>query len=192
MNITSVNIPNRFKVSSQQFELLAKFNRDRRLERKSDGELIIMPPTGSNTGRRNFEIAVQLGIWNKEAKQGVAFDSSTGFLLPNGAYRSPDASWIENFRWNGLTKEEQDGFAPICPNFIIELRSLSDNLTPLQEKMKEYIDNGAKLGWLIDPKNRQVEIYRSNKTVEIKDNPNNLSGEDVLKGFTLDLAAIWQ
>ena len=138
----------------------------------------------------NIKITTQLEIWNSEHKLGIAFDSSTGFKLPNGAKRSPDASWIKLDRWNSLTTEEQEQFAPICPDFVVELRSKTDALKPLQEKMQEYLDNGAKLGWLIDYQNQQVEIYRVNQPVEIVNSPSSLSGEKVLPNFTLNLTEI--
>jgi Uma2 family endonuclease len=149
-----------------------------------------MPPTGSDTGRRNVKITTQLDIWNSQNNLGEVFDSSSGFKLPNGAHRSPDASWVRRERWEALTPEQQEGFAPICPDFVVELRSPSDSLKKIQEKMQEYIENGARLGWLIDRKNRRVEIYRPNRDVEILENPATLSGEDVLPGFVLDLTPI--
>lgn len=186
-----VNIPSNLKVSEEQFEALAIANRDLRLERKHDGELIIMPPTGSNTGKKNLKIAVQLGIWTERPQTGTAFDSSSGFKLPNGAVRAPDASWVSDAKWNALTTEQQDSFAPICPEFVVELRSPADSLTKIREKMSEYMDNGALLGWLIDPINKKIEIYRQGKTVEILDNPATVSGENILPGFTLNLDKIW-
>ncbi|MBD2005300.1 MULTISPECIES: Uma2 family endonuclease [Cyanophyceae] len=177
-------------LTDEQFWKLCQNNRDYRFERTAAGELIIMPPTGSETGNHNFDIAVELGIWNKRTNLGKGFDSSSGFKLPNGANRSPDASWIRRDRWDALTAEEQQGFAPICPDFVIELRSKSDSLKELQEKMQEYMENGARLGWLIDRKNQRVEIYRQGQDVEILENPATLSGEDVLPGFVLDLKQI--
>ena len=177
-------------LTDEQFWQLCQRNREYRFEANSQGDLIIMPPTGSDTGKRNFDIIVQLGIWNKKFKLGVAFDSSTGFTLPNSAKRSPDASWIKLDRWNNLTTEEQEKFAPICPDFVIELRSKTDLLKTLQEKMQEYIDNGASLGWLIDRQNQKVEIYRVNKSVETLTSPSSLSGENILPNFTLDLTEI--
>lgn len=187
----TLTIPQAFKVTHEQFKELAIANRDLRLERTEEGELIIMPPTGSETGNRNLGIEAQLWLWNRQTKLGIAFNSSTGFYLPNGANRSPDASWIKLKRWQALTEEEKQGFAPICPDFVVELRSVSDNMKPLREKMQEYIDNGAKLGWLIDRKNRKVEVYRQGCDVEILDNPTSLSGEDILPGFILNLTEVW-
>ena len=194
MNIETLTLDSPLQLSinltDEQFWQLCQRNRDYRFEANAKGDLIIMPPTGSDTGRRNSDIIVQLGIWNKQNKTGVIFDSSTGFTLANGAKRSPDASWIKLARWNSLTTEEQEKFAPICPDLVVELRSKTDRLKPLQEKMQEYINNGASLGWLIDRQNRQVEIYRVNRTVEIISSPNSLSGENVLPNFVLDLTEI--
>jgi Uma2 family endonuclease len=188
---TTITIPQTFKVTHEQFQQIAAVNRDLRLERTATGELIIMAPTGSETGNRNLDISGQLWLWNRQTKLGIAFDSSSGFKLPNGADRSPDASWVKLERWQTLTPKEQEGFAPLCPDFVVELRSKSDNMEPLREKMREYIANGARLGWLIDRKNQKVEIYRQNQDVEILDVPRTLSGEDVLPGFVLDLTDVW-
>ncbi|MEH2196816.1 Uma2 family endonuclease [Nostoc sp.] len=177
-------------LTDEQFFQMCQKNRDYRFERTASGELLIMPPTGSDTGNRNFDMVVELGIWNKQTKLGKGFDSSTGFTLPNGAERSPDASWVKIERWNALTPEQQEKFAPICPDFVIELRSRTDSLKELREKMQEYIENGVQLGWLIDRKNKRVEIYRPGKDVEILDNPASVSGENVLPGFVLDLQYI--
>jgi Uma2 family endonuclease len=178
------------QVSLEQFEVLAVANRDLRLERTAGGELIVNPPTGWETGESNFSIISQLGNWYVEREDlGKAFDSSTGFILPNGAIRSPDASWVSRERWQALA--EKGTFANICPDFVVELRSKSDRRSELQAKMREYIDNGTRLGWLIDPQNHQVEIYRLGKEVEVLVNPSQLSGEDVLPGFVLDLKRVW-
>lgn len=177
-------------LSDEQFFQLCQHNRDYQFERTASGELIIMPPTGSETSRRNADLTSQLRVWNRETKRGVVFDSSGGFTLPNGADRSPDASWVKKERWDALTPEQKDSFAPLCPDFVVELRSRTDSLKKLQEKMQEYIDNGAKLGWLIDRQNRRVEIYRPGQDVEIIENPATLSGEDVLPGFVLNLEEI--
>ncbi len=194
MNATTTTFPSTLKLkidlTDEQFFQMCQKNRDYRFERTASGELLIMPPTGSDTGNRNFDMVVELGIWNKQTKLGKGFDSSTGFTLPNGAERSPDASWVKIERWNALTPEQQEKFAPICPDFVVELRSRTDSLKELQEKMQEYIENGTQLGWLIDRKNKRVEIYRSGKDVEILDNPASLSGENVLPGFVLDLQQI--
>lgn len=180
------------QVTPEQFEELAHANSDLRMERNATGELIVSPPTGWETGDRNFKLIVQLGNWCEQNDQaGKAFESSTGFILPNGANRSPDVSWISSTRWNALTEAEKGTYPKICPDFVVELRSASDNLAPLQEKMKEYLNNGAVLGWLIDPKNRQVEIYRAGQVVEVLENPAELFGEEVLPGLVVKLQKIW-
>lgn len=180
------------QVSRADFAAIAAVNRDLQLERTADGTLIVNPPTGSESGKRNLSIGAQLWIW-AEANEilGVAFDSSAGFELPNGAIRAPDASWVRRDRWEALSQEEKEGFAPLCPDFVIELRSKRDRLATLQEKMREYLANGARLGWLIDPQNQRVEIYRSGREVEVLEQPDQLSGEDILPNFTLDLHRIW-
>lgn len=190
MNTITINLNSIIKLSEEQFYQLCRQNPDIKFERNAQGELIIMSPTGGGTGKRNFEINLQLGIWNREKHLGVCFDSSTGFKLPNGADRSPDAAWIPLEKWNNLTLEQQEKFVPLCPDFVIELRSPSDDLKYLQEKMQEYIDNGTRLGWLINRKDRQVEIYRYGQVKKILNNPNFLSGEDVLPEFILNLISI--
>lgn len=189
--IQTISVPPTLKVTPEQFQELAIANRDLRLERTSTGELIVMPPTGTDTGNRNLDIEGQLWQWNRRTKLGMAFNSSTGFTLPNGAQRSPDASWIKLARWEALTQKEREGFAPICPDFVVELLSKSDSMTTLREKMREYKANGASLGWLIDRSDRQVEIYRQSQEVEILDYPSSLSGEDLLPSFSLDLTEVW-
>jgi Uma2 family endonuclease len=186
-----LNNPETAPITDEQFYQLCIANRELKLERTSKGDLIIMPPTGGGTGKRNSDINLDLGLWNRQTQLGVVFDSSTCFQLPNGAKFSPDAAWIPSAKWESLTPEQQEKFPPICPDFVIELRSPSDPLKPLQEKMQEYINNGTRLGWLINRKNRQVEIYRPGQEKEILDNPTTLSGEDVLPGFVLDLSLIW-
>ncbi|MEL6780699.1 MAG: Uma2 family endonuclease [Cyanobacteria bacterium J06597_16] len=179
-------------VTPEQFALLATANRDLNLERSASGELIVNPPTGWETGARNFSIAGQLYIWHDAHYElGKAFDSSTAFTLPNGAIRSPDVSWVSQVSWNALNAEQKKTFANICPDFVVELRSASDALKPTQEKMQEYLDNGAQLGWLINPQNKQVEVYRPGKPVEVLDAPIELPGEAVLPGFSLNLRRIW-
>jgi Uma2 family endonuclease len=191
------NIPLKLQMSpaidmtDEQFFAFCQQNRDYRIERNATGEITIMPPTGSETGNRNFDLIVQLGIWTRQNGTGIGFDSSAGFTLPNGAMKSSDAAWIKLEKWHSLTPEQQQKFAPICPDFIIELRSPSDNLQPLKDKLQEYIDNGVSLGWLIDRKNRKVYIYRPNSEVECLDNPATLSGESILPGFVLQLSTIW-
>ncbi|NEP29439.1 Uma2 family endonuclease [Moorena sp. SIO3I6] len=180
------------RLTHREFEKIAAANRNLRLELTADGELIVMPPTGGNTGRRNADITYQLQAWSRQTQVGEVFDSSTVFQLPNGAGRSPDAAWVSSDRWNSLTLEEQETFPPLCPDFVIELRSKTDSLTSLQNKMLEYMDNGCRLGWLINYQNQQVEIFRSGQAKEIVQSPQILSGEEVLPGFRLDLKLIWK
>ncbi|MFW9260532.1 Uma2 family endonuclease [Nostoc sp. CALU 546] len=187
----TVNFPSLVQMTNEQFYEFCQANGDLRIERTANGEVIVMPPAFSDTGNRNFNIAAQLGNWTEQDGTGIGFDSSAGFTLPNGAMRSPDASWIELERWNALTDAQKASFAPICPSFVIELRSSSDRLIKLQDKMQEYIDNGALLGWLIDRQNRKVYIYRPNREVEILDNPEVVSGNPELPGFILRMGKIW-
>lgn len=191
MNALTVNLKSLIEMTDEQFFQLCQNNRELRFERNANGELIIMPPTGGETGNRNGRLNQQLFNWTDADGTGIAFDSSTCFKLPNGADRSPDASWIKLERWNALTDEEKQKFPPLCPDFAIELLSPSDSLKTTQEKMREYIDNGMYLGILINRKFRQVEIYRPGKEVEVLDSPATVSGEDVLKGFVLNLGMIW-
>jgi Uma2 family endonuclease len=180
------------QVTPEQFAALAVANRDLRLERTATGELIVNPPTGGQCGRRNFDITGQLGRWVIANEQlGEAFASSTGFELPNGANRSPDASWVRRDRWDALTREQQESFIPLCPDFVVELRSKSDSLKTTRAKLQEYLDNGAQLGWLIDPQNQRAEIYRPNQEIETLDRPDTLSGAPILPGFILNLQRIW-
>jgi Uma2 family endonuclease len=178
------------RLTDEQFFELCSANRDLRFERSVDGELIIMAPTGWGTGNKNAELGIDLGIWNRQTRLGKVFDSSTGFRLPNGADRSPDASWVSKDRLEALNADPAK-FLPLAPDFVVELRSENDTLKPLRTKMQEYVDNGVRLGWLIDPKNRRVEIYRLGQEVEVLESPVSLSGEDVLPGFKLDLSPLW-
>jgi len=189
--ITILNLPDSLKLTREAFLDLVAANPELQLERTSTGELVIMPPTGGETGDRNDEISFQIRAWNKQTKLGKTFNSSTGFNLPNGATRSPDASWVRIDRWEALTSAEQEAFPPLCPDFVVELRSPTDNLKKLQAKMQEYIEQGAQLGWLIDPKTKQVEIYRLGQDKEVLSQPTTLSGEDVLPGFVLDLRPVF-
>ena len=186
-----LHIPDQLKLSEDEFFDLCAVNRDLRIERTAHGDLIIMPPTALDTGDSNCGVSSQLWVWAKRDGTGRAFDSSTGFTLPNGAVRSPDASWILNTRLRALEKSEWERFAHICPDFVIELKSRSDALSFVQAKMQEYIDNGARLGWLIHPKKRQVHVYRPNLPVEILENVTSVSAEPELPGFTLDLTDIF-
>jgi len=179
------------ELTDEQFFQLCTDNRDLRFERTASGGLIIMPPTGSETGRRNSDLNFQLKAWSRQNNLGVVFDSSTGFKLPEGSDISPDAAWVRRDRWDALTAEEKKKFAPLCPDFVVELRSTTDSLEKLRAKMKVYVKNGARLGWLLDRKNRKVEISRQGREVEILDEPATLSGEDVLPGFVLDLTDIF-
>ena len=187
----TINLPAIAPMTHEQFYEFCLANRDLRIERTASGEVVIMPPAFSDTGNRNFNIAAQLWNWTEEDGTGIGFDSSAGFTLPNGATRSPDASWIRLERWNGLTEEQKASFAPICPDFVIELRSSSDTLISLQDKMQEYIANGVLLGWLIDRKNRTVYVYRLNQEPKFLDNPETVSGDPELSGFVLRMAKIW-
>lgn len=193
MQMTAINLDLRpvVDLTSEQFYKLCQANPDIKLELDSKGKLIVMPPTGGETGDRNSEINYQLRAWNKHTKMGKCFDSSTGVVLPNGAKRSPDAAWIPLDRWEFLTPEQRKRFLPLCPDFAIELMSETDTLGEVQEKMQEYTDNGLRLGWLINPKNKIVEIYRLRQNVEVRRSPTTLSGEDVLPGFVLDLNQIF-
>lgn len=191
MTALILNNPETAPITDEQFYQICVANRELKLERTAKGDLIIMPPTGGGTGKRNSDINLDLGLWNRQTQLGIVFDSSTCFKLPHGGDRSPDAAWIPLAKWESLTPEQQEKFLPICPDFIIELRSPSDSLKPLQDKMQEYIDNGSRLGWLINRQNRQVEIYRQGREKEILENPTTLSGEDVLPGFVLNLSLIW-
>lgn len=179
------------RLTDEQFYQLCQDNEDLRLELTSEGELIIMAPTGGTTGSSNAEVTFQLRRWAKKDGTGLSFDSSTMFSLPNGAKRSPDGAWVSRVRWDKLTQGERESFVPLCPDFVIELRSRTDRLKFLQEKMEEYIANGASLGFLIDPKSKQVYVYRPNKPFERFDNPQTVSGDPELPGFVLDLTEIW-
>jgi Uma2 family endonuclease len=191
MTAVILQIPKSLKFTDDKFVEMVAANKDLRLELSSQGELSIMSPTGGETGDRNLELGGQVWFWNRQNGLGKAFDSSTGFKLPNGATRSPDVSWIKMERWNALTPEQRKRFLPLCPDFVIELVSESDDLADTQAKMREYIANGLRLGWLINPKNKQVEIYRPNQEIEVLQSPANLSGENVLPGFILDLQPIF-
>jgi Uma2 family endonuclease len=178
-------------MSHQQFFELCHINRDLRLERTSQGDLVIMPPTGGETGRINFALTGLLGRWVNTDGSGIGFDSSTGFTLPHGATRSPDLAWVKRSRWEALTPQQRHQFPPLCPDFVLELRSPSDVLAYVQAKMQEYLDNGAQLGWLIDPIERKVYVYRPQAPVECLDDPPTLSGDPVLPGFILELGRVW-
>ncbi len=183
-------VPPGFRVSDHGFLRLCRANPDLRLERNASGELIVMPPAAPDSGHRNAGITAQLWNWNQKAGLGVDFDSSAGFTLPNAAIRGPDASWMTRDRWDALPKQEREKFSHICPDFVVELRSKNDDMSTLRKKLEEYIAQGIRLGWLIDPKGGTVEIYRPGQPVEVLERPATLSGEDVLPGFMLDLKGI--
>jgi Uma2 family endonuclease len=178
-------------LTDEQFELLCRENPELRLELTAQKELVIMPPTGSESGWRSGEVYFSLTAWSKQDRTGLSFDSSTGFTLPNGAVRSPDASWAKRARWSALTKDQQVKFAPLCPDFVVEVRSPTDKVADLREKMQEYLDNGVQLGWLIDPFEKRIHIYRPGQPVVILDNPTSVSGESVLPGFVLFVRELW-
>jgi Uma2 family endonuclease len=191
MTAITLNLNSIIKLTSEQFYQLCEENPDLKLERNANGELIVMPPTGGETGKRNLTAGAQLWTWNEQTELGEAFDSSTGFTLPNKADRSPAVSWVEKSRWSALTPEQREKFIPLCPDFVIELVSPSDSLKKTQEKMQEYMENGCRVGWLINRKKREVEIYRPGQDVEVLQSPLTLSGENVLPGFVLNLQKIW-
>jgi Uma2 family endonuclease len=180
----------RLRITPASFWRLCVANRDLRLERTAKGELIVMPPAAADSGRRNMSLGAQLWYWNQRTGLGVAFDSSAGFTLPNTAVRGPDASWMTRERWDALPLAEREKFAHVSPDFVIELRSKSDTMKVLRDKMREYLAQGARLGWLIDPKSGTVEIHRPDRPVEVLNRPATLSGEGVLPGFVLDLKGI--
>lgn len=176
--------------TQEEFEILATNYPELRMELTREGRLIIMPPAGGESGGRNADLTADLVYWNRQSQTGKVFDSSTGFILPNGADRSPDASWVERSRWEGLSPEQRERYVPLCPDFVVELLSRTDSLAETREKMNEYMENGVRLGWLINPCRKQVEIYRPGQAVEVLDNPVSISGEPILPGFTLDLKGI--
>ncbi|NMG18150.1 Uma2 family endonuclease [Brasilonema bromeliae] len=191
MNTITIDLKPVIELTDEQFYQLCQKNPDLKFERSAKGELIIMPPTGGETGSHNSEMNADFVIWNRQTKLGKVFDSSTAFKLPNGADRSPDVTWIRQERWDVLTFEQKEKFPPIVPDFVLELMSPSDNLQKTQEKMQEYMENQVKLGWLIDRKTRRVEIYRLGQAVEVLESPTELSGEDILPGFILDLRTVF-
>jgi Uma2 family endonuclease len=187
-----IQMPPSMQMTDEQFFEFCQINRDLQIERDRFGNISIMPPTGSETGNRNFNVAVQLGVWSEKDGKGICFDSSTGFTLSTGAKRSPDASWMKLERWNTLSAEQQQVFAPICPDFVVELRSPSDNLQPLKDKMAEYMkEPGVQLGFLIDRQHRRVYIYRPGQSEECLENPNTVSADPILPGFVLNMSKIW-
>ncbi|MER3490874.1 MAG: hypothetical protein C4323_00250 [Mastigocladus sp. ERB_26_2] len=192
MTAITFNLNNIIKLTDDQFYQLCRDNPDVKFERNALGEIIIISPTGGETGRYNARLTAQFVFWNEKTKLGEVFDSSTCFKLPNGADRSPDVAWIKKDRWDALTSEQKEKFPPIAPDFVLELLSPTDSVQETQKKMQEYINAGVKLGWLIDRKTGRVEIYRPGKETEILQLPASLSGEDILPGFVLDLKAVWK
>ncbi|HEY9615754.1 MAG TPA: Uma2 family endonuclease [Microcoleaceae cyanobacterium] len=191
MTAYSINLNPIITLTDEQFYQLCQVNPELKFERTANGELMIMSPAGGETGNYNAEIVTDVALWNRQTQQGITFDSSTGFKLPNGADRSPDVAWIRRDRWNALTPAQKQRFPPICPDFVIELRSVTDELQPLQTKMQEYLDNGLQLGWLINPQDQQVEIYRPGHSIEVLPTPSVLKGDPVLPGFELHLDWLW-
>jgi Uma2 family endonuclease len=189
---TTIKLEPAIALSEDQFYDLCGQNPDLKFERNPDGELIIMPPTGGETGRKNAELIADFIFWNRRTQLGIVFDSSTCFRIPQGGDRSPDVAWVRQDRWDTLTAKEKRKFPPLCPDFVLELLSPTDNLATTQAKMREYINCGSQLGWLINPETQQVEIYRPQQSVEILFAPTELSGEPILSQFTLNLAWLWQ
>lgn len=199
MTAYSVNLKPVMEMTDEQFYQICQANPELKFERSPQGELIIMSPTGGETGNRNIEIAGEFVFWNRQSKLGKLFDSSTCFRLPNGSARSPDIAWIRQDRWDTLTSEEKESFPPIAPDFVLELMSPTDRLVDTQAKMQDYQQSGVRLGWLIDGlrpaignrKTRRVEIYRTSRSVEVLNSPSHLDGEAVLPGFCLNLEIVW-
>lgn len=183
--------PSKLRMDDDEYFQFCRLNPELHIERTSEGDIIVMAPTGGKSGRRNAKLIVALGKWAEKDGTGQVFDSSTEFILPNRAGRAPDGSWILNARWEALSEGDQEQFPPLCPDFVVELRSQTDSLKTLQSKMEEYIANGAQLGWLIDPMERKVHIYRSGVAAEVLNNPETVSGEPLLEGFILDVRALW-
>ena len=179
------------KLTDEQFYQLCITNPEQPLELTSEGVLIVMPPVGGESGNREADLLIDLGIWNRQTQRGKVFSSSTVFKLPLGSQRSPDAAWVELSRWNALSAEDRSKFPPLAPDFVIELRSRTDKLSDLQEKMLEYRNNGVRLGLLINPQDRIVEIYRIDRAIEVIESGNSIDCDDVLPGFSLDLTKIW-
>jgi len=178
-------------MNDQEFFEFCQLNPDLRIERTSKGDISVMAPTGGKTGRRNAKLIARLVVWAEKYATGQVFDSSTVFTLPNSAKRSPDVSWVSNQRWDALTPNQKEQFPPLCPEFVVELRSRTDSLAELEAKMEEYLSNGAQLGWLVDPFDRKVHIYRAGLAVEILNDPETVSGEPLLDGFVLEVRSLW-
>jgi len=191
MTAITLNLNPIIQLTDEQFYQLCQENQDVKLERNAQGEIIVMPPSGGETSKQNSNLNLQVGLWNEQTQLGEVFDSNGGFSLPKGGDRAPDVAWVKKERWDALTPEQKEKFIPLCPDFVIELLSPSDSLKKTQEKMQEYLDNGLRLGWLINRKTQQIEIYRQGQDVEVLQSPSTLSGEDVLPGFVLNLQRIW-
>lgn len=191
MNFYTLNVQPIWQLDDEQFLKLSQANPELKLERTPQGNLIIMSPTGGETGNRNAELIAEFSFWNRQKQQGKVFDSSTGFKLPNGAIRSPDVAWLQQERWDSLSQEERRKFPCLAPDFVLELRSETDSLANIQSKLQEYIENGVRLGWLINPVEQQVEIYRACQEKKVLDNPKTVSGEAVLEDFILALSIVW-
>ncbi|WP_250122224.1 Uma2 family endonuclease [Chroococcidiopsis sp. CCMEE 29] len=192
MNAVTVNLNPVIQLTDDQFYQLCRANPDVKFERNAKGALIIMPPTGGETGNLNVEIATEFVLWNRQTQLGKVFDSSTCFKLPNGADRSPNVSWLKQDRWDTLTPEQKAQFPPIAPDFVLELMSPTDSLMTTKNKMQEYMENGVRLGWLINPNTHSAEIYRQGQSVEFLQSPIKLLGEDILPGFALNLQLLWK
>jgi Uma2 family endonuclease len=188
--VVTLDLHPTIELTDDQFEQICHRNPDLKFERTSTGELVVVALTGGETGRRNIKLSARLENWSDSTQLGVAFDSSTGFRLPNGAIRSPDAAWVTLKRWQALTPDQRKRYVPLCPDFLVELRSLSDEIEEVQAKMQEYLNNGLQLGWLLDPETQIVEIYRAGQAVEKLQQPTSISGETVLPDFVLNLTGI--
>jgi Uma2 family endonuclease len=191
METVSLHLLQKQQLDDDEFYAFCQINPKLKLERTKDGEILIMALTGGKTGAKNMALSAQLWFWNNQYQAGITFDSSTGFRLPNGAIRSPDAAWIARERWEALSESAQEKFPPLCPDFVVELKSESDPLKTAQEKMGEWLENGCRLGWLLDPQGQKAYVYRPGRPVaEWEGFSQQLSGEDVLPGFALDLALL--
>lgn len=188
----SLHLGTQLRLDDEELFSLCRSNPELRIERTAEGDLTVMTPTGGESSHRNARIVTALVTWADQEGRGVVFDSSAGFVLPNGAMRSPDAAWVARSRLKGLSAEQKARFLPLCPDLVIELRSASDSLADLRAKMEEYRDNGARLGWLIDPQERAVSIYRPAEEARRLDQPSRISGDPELPGFVLDLGPLWQ
>ncbi|MGF1517938.1 MAG: Uma2 family endonuclease [Nodosilinea sp.] len=191
MTAYTIKLQPALSLSDGQFYQLCATNPDLKFERNAQGDLLIMSPTGGETGNRNVELATEFVLWNRRHQLGVVFDSSTGFKLPQGGDRSPDVAWVEQSRWDALTPEQRQKFPPLAPDFVLELLSPTDRLSVVQAKMQEYMASGVRLGWLIDPSRHQVEVYRPEQATEVLNHPARLSGDPVLPGFMLNMDLVW-